>query len=152
MRTALLEDVGHGGDLTTEAIVAPDRRASARIVARAGGVLAGLDLAVLAFRMLDESIEITAREPEGARVRAGAHLAEITGSARALLTGERTALNLLSRLCGIAGATRRLVDLIEGETRIADTRKTTPGLRALEDMRSAAAAAATTASAWTTPC
>ncbi|MFY9719214.1 MAG: carboxylating nicotinate-nucleotide diphosphorylase [Candidatus Cybelea sp.] len=133
MRAALLEDVGHGGDLTTEALVEASARARARIVSRAAGVLAGLDPAILAFRLLDEGIEISARLPEGARIEAGQCIAEIAGSARALLTGERTALNLLSRLSGIAGATRDLVDLVEGwPARIADTRKTTPGLRALE--------------------
>jgi nicotinate-nucleotide pyrophosphorylase (carboxylating) len=133
VRAALLEDVGHGGDLTTEAIVEPTAHARARVVARAAGVLAGLDPAILAFRLLDEGIEISARLPEGTRIEAGECVVEIAGSARALLTGERTALNLLSRLCGIAGATRELVDLVEGwPARIADTRKTTPGLRALE--------------------
>ncbi len=133
VRAALLEDVGRGGDLTTEAIVEPERRARARIVARRAGVLAGLDVAALAFRFLDENVELLDRVPEGARVERGQAVGEIAGSARALLTGERTALNLLCRMCGIATATRELVDLIEGSAaRIADTRKTTPGLRALE--------------------
>ena len=133
VRAALLEDVGRGGDLTTEAVVEPERRARARIVARRAGVVAGLDVAILAFRFLDEHVELLDRIPEGARVERGQAVGEIAGSARALLTGERTALNLLCRMCGIATATRELVDLIEGSAaRIADTRKTTPGLRALE--------------------
>lgn len=133
VRAALLEDIGRGGDRTTEAIVEPDRLARARIVARRGGTLAGLDLAAIAFRLLDERIELAKRVGEGDRFEAGDVVAEIEGRARAILTGERTALNLLSRLCGIATATRTLVDLIAGSSaRIADTRKTTPGLRVLE--------------------
>ncbi|MGP8099439.1 MAG: carboxylating nicotinate-nucleotide diphosphorylase [Candidatus Cybelea sp.] len=133
MRAALLEDIGRGGDLTTDAIVEPERLARARIVSRRGGILAGLDSAAIAFRLLDERVEIVRCVEEGDRFEAGAVVAEIEGRARALLTGERTALNLLSRLCGIATATRTLVDLVAGTSaRIADTRKTTPGLRALE--------------------
>jgi nicotinate-nucleotide pyrophosphorylase (carboxylating) len=133
VRTALLEDLGRGGDLTTNSIVEPRQRGRARIVARRDGVLAGLELAAIAFRLLDERIEIARRVAEGDRFEAGATVAEIAGLARAILSGERTALNLLGRLCGIATATRNLVDLISGTpARIADTRKTTPGLRALE--------------------
>jgi nicotinate-nucleotide pyrophosphorylase (carboxylating) len=133
VRAALLEDVGHGGDITTEAIVAPARRATARIIARRAGVIAGLPFAALAFRMLDEGVTVGARAGEGERAESGGIVAEIAGSARAILTGERTALNLLGRLSGIATATRRLVDLVAGtKAKISDTRKTTPGLRALE--------------------
>jgi nicotinate-nucleotide pyrophosphorylase (carboxylating) len=133
VRAALLEDVGHGGDLTTDAIVDPQRRARARIVARRDGIVAGLDLAAIAFRLLDERVATLRRVDEGARIEAGASLADIEGPARAILTGERTALNLLCRLCGIATATRALVDLVSHTSaRIADTRKTTPGLRVLE--------------------
>ncbi|HZV77590.1 MAG TPA: carboxylating nicotinate-nucleotide diphosphorylase [Candidatus Babeliales bacterium] len=133
VRAALLEDVGHGGDLTTDAIVQPDRAGTARIVARRPGVVAGLPFALLAFQLLDNATVATARAGEGERVEAGATIAEIAARARAILTGERTALNLLSRLSGIATATRELVELVAGtHARIADTRKTTPGLRALE--------------------
>jgi nicotinate-nucleotide pyrophosphorylase (carboxylating) len=133
VRAALLEDLGRGGDLTTEAIVDPTRRARARIVARRSGIVAGLEVALLAFSILDDSVESTRQAQDGANVAAGGVIAEIEGRARALLTGERTALNLLSRLCGIATATRRLVDLVAGtRAQIADTRKTTPGLRVLE--------------------
>jgi nicotinate-nucleotide pyrophosphorylase (carboxylating) len=133
VRAALLEDVGHGGDLTTDAIVEHDRRATARIVARRAGVVAGLPFAALAFTLLDGDVQIAARVGEGERVDADGIVAEISGRARAVLTGERTALNVLGRLSGIATATRRLVDLVAGtKARIADTRKTTPGLRALE--------------------
>jgi len=133
VRAALLEDIGRGGDLTTDAIVEPQRRARARIIARRGGILAGLDFAAIAFRLLDEQIEIVRRAEEGGHFEAGATVAEIEGRARAILTGERTALNLLGRLCGVATATRTLVELVRGTSaRIADTRKTTPGLRTLE--------------------
>lgn len=133
VRAALREDLGRGGDLTTDAIVASDRAATARIVARRGGVVAGLPAAFLTFRFLDDAIECSARADEGARITAGAVVAEISGRARPILTGERTALNLLARLSGIATATRSLVDLVAStHAKIADTRKTTPGLRALE--------------------
>ena len=133
VRAALLEDLGRGGDLTTDAIVDPQRRADARIVARRNGIVAGLPFAALAFRLLDQNVSITQHAAEGERVEAGGVVAEIDGRARAILTGERTALNILGRLSGIATATRTLVDLVAGtNAKIADTRKTTPGLRALE--------------------
>jgi nicotinate-nucleotide pyrophosphorylase (carboxylating) len=133
VRAALLEDIGHGRDLTTDAIVAPDRTASARIVARKPGVVAGLDAATLAFTLLDAGVTIETFVPDGRRVSTGEAVAEIRGNARAILTGERTALNLLCRLSGIATATRALVDLIaETGAHVVCTRKTTPGLRALE--------------------
>jgi nicotinate-nucleotide pyrophosphorylase (carboxylating) len=133
VRAALLEDIGHGGDITTEALVSAGREATARIVAREAGTVAGLKLALLAFRLLDEHSIATVLLDDGARVQAGDAVGEIRGRARAMLTGERTALNLLSRLSGIATATRTLVDLVAGtRAKIADTRKTTPGLRSLE--------------------
>lgn len=133
VRAALLEDIGRGGDLTTDAIVDPRRQATARIVARQDGVVAGLPFALIAFRLLDPDTSVETRVAEGERVEPGSVVAEITARARAILTGERTALNLLCRLSGIATATRTLVDLVAGtHAKIADTRKTTPGLRALE--------------------
>ncbi len=133
VRAALLEDIGRGGDLTTDAIVAPDRHATAKIVARDGGTVAGLEIALLAFRLLDDRISIVRTVRDGERVEGGALVAEISGPARALLTAERTALNLLCRLSGIATATRALVERVAAtRARIADTRKTTPSLRALE--------------------
>lgn len=133
VRAALLEDVSHGGDLTSDAIVSAGRRAEARIVARRPGVVAGLATALLAFRLLDDGIECDARFPDGTVVNAGTAVAGIRGRARTILTGERTALNFLCRLSGIATATRALVDLLAGtHARVIDTRKTTPGLRALE--------------------
>jgi nicotinate-nucleotide pyrophosphorylase (carboxylating) len=133
VRAALLEDVGRGGDLTTEAIVEPNREATAQIVARASGVIAGVSVAVLAFRLLERRIGAAIQTGDGERVEAGGVVAEIAGGARAILTAERTALNFLAHLSGIATATRTLVDLVAGTgAKIADTRKTTPGLRVLE--------------------
>ncbi|MGA8532863.1 MAG: carboxylating nicotinate-nucleotide diphosphorylase [Candidatus Tumulicola sp.] len=133
VRAALLEDIGHGTDLTTDAIVAPDRVARARIVARRSGTVAGLGVAALAFHLLDPSIEIEVAIADGHAVRPGECIAVIRGAARSILTAERTALNFLCRLSGIATATRALVDLVSGtRARVTDTRKTTPGLRALE--------------------
>lgn len=133
VRAALLEDIGHGGDLTTDAIISPERRAKARIVARRPGVVAGLDAARLAFELLDSHTLFDVHVADGARIQPGESAASIACSARALLTGERTALNLLCRLSGIATATRSLVDLIAGyPAQVVCTRKTTPGLRVLE--------------------
>ncbi len=133
VRAALLEDVGHGGDLTTDAIVEPDATTTARIVARRDGIVAGIEVAAIAFALLDDRVEFSSRADDGDPIAAGECAAEIFGHARAILTGERTALNLLCRLSGIATATRALVDAVAGtRAKIADTRKTTPGLRALE--------------------
>jgi len=134
IRAALLEDLAHGNDLTTDAIVPSDLRTMARIVSRADGVVAGLDASLLAFELLEPgSVRTDVDVADGQSVRAGATIATLDGPARILLTGERTMLNLLSRLCGIATATRRLVEAIAGtRAHVVDTRKTTPGLRVLE--------------------
>jgi nicotinate-nucleotide pyrophosphorylase (carboxylating) len=133
VRAALLEDIGHGGDLTTDAIVDPDAHASANVVARTSGVVAGIGAAALAFTLLDPDATIDANAVDGDLVDANATIARVSGRGRALLTAERTALNILGRLCGIATLTHRFVMLTRGtKARIADTRKTTPGLRVLE--------------------
>lgn len=133
VRAALLEDIGHGGDLTTDAIVPEHAQAKARIVARKAGVVAGLDAARIAFELLDPRAHVHIDVPDGERIQPGESAAQVSCSARALLTGERTALNLVCRLSGIATATRSLVDLIpEFHAQIVCTRKTTPGLRVLE--------------------
>ncbi len=141
VRAALDEDLGltasdhrrGSSDLTSVSIVPASESARARILARQEMVVAGLPLAERVFRELDPAIRFHAEFEEGADVSAGAVLAELKGRARAILTGERTALNLLGRLCGIAGETRRFVEAIAGtRARIRDTRKTTPLLRALE--------------------
>lgn len=133
VRTALLEDLGRAGDLTSDAVVPPQLRASMTLSARQAGVIAGLDAAALAFRLVDPSIGMEVVRPDGARVAAGEVVATVAGPARGLLAGERTALNLLCHLSGIATATRAIVEAVEGQrARIVCTRKTTPGLRALE--------------------
>jgi nicotinate-nucleotide pyrophosphorylase (carboxylating) len=133
VRRALAEDLGRAGDVTTDAIVAPDRSGRAVVVARAAGRVAGLEPALLAFRLLDPGCVAEVRLPDGSDAGAGQEIARVTARARALLTGERTALNLLGRLSGIATTTRDVVARLQGlPTRVAATRKTTPGLRALE--------------------
>ena len=133
VRRALEEDLGRAGDLTTDAIVPPDVRASSRIVARQAGCVAGLDVAAKAFTLLDASVFVRIERPDGSDAAAGDTLAVIEGPARALLTGERTALNLLGRMCGIATTTSRLVEAVGNHpTRIVCTRKTAPGLRVLD--------------------
>jgi nicotinate-nucleotide pyrophosphorylase (carboxylating) len=133
LRRALIEDLGGAGDLTTDAIVAPDARASASFVARRSGRVAGLLIALDTLRLLDPRLEVTIDHDDGVDVSAGTVLARVSGATRALLSSERVALNLLGRLSGIATATRDLAAAIAPHrARIADTRKTTPGLRALE--------------------
>ncbi len=128
----LIEDIGTG-DLTTVATVPPDAVSTGYVVAREEGVVAGLPLAREVFKQLDPAIAFQAMVREGERVPRGRLLAEISGSARAILTGERLALNFLQRLSGIATRTAELVKSVAGEkARIVDTRKTTPGLRMIE--------------------
>lgn len=130
---ALAEDLGLAGDLTTDATVPAEATAVAVIAARQPGVLAGLDLAEAAFAELDPAVRFERLKDDGDRLAAGEAAARISGNARAILTGERVALNYLGRLSGIATLTRRYVDAITGtKAAIVDTRKTTPGLRALE--------------------
>lgn len=133
LRTALREDLADAGDLTTAATIPVDATATGRIVARAGGTIAGLAASLETFALLDGDVAVDLEVGDGARVAADTTLARVRGSARALLTGERTCLNVLGHLSGIATATREVVDAVEGSgTRVTDTRKTTPGLRALE--------------------
>lgn len=133
VRTALLEDLGRAGDITTDAIVPADHRARMALATRQPGVVAGLDLAVTAFRLIDPTTEIEILLSDGSAVQAGDVIAKVSGSARALLTAERTALNFLSHLSGIATVTRSVSEtIIEHKARIVCTRKTTPGLRAVE--------------------
>jgi nicotinate-nucleotide pyrophosphorylase (carboxylating) len=133
VQAALVEDLGRAGDVTTDAIVPADAVAKAAIVARQPGVIAGLDLAALAFELTDPRMRFEARVTDGVFVSAGDELAVIAGPARALLTGERVALNFLGRLSGIATATAAVVAAVRPHAcRITDTRKTTPGLRAVE--------------------
>ncbi len=133
VRAALEEDLGRAGDLTTDGVVSSESVATASLAARKAGVVAGLDVAIAAFRMLDDTVRVSVEHPDGASVAAGSRLARVDGPARAILTGERVALNFLGRLCGVATATARMVEAIQGhDAHIICTRKTTPGLRALE--------------------
>ncbi|QIG49089.1 carboxylating nicotinate-nucleotide diphosphorylase [Nordella sp. HKS 07] len=133
IRATLREDLGLAGDITTDAIVPETLAASAALVARRPGVVAGLDVAVQTFRLLDPNMSVKIGHRDGAKVATGETIATFTGNARALLTAERTALNFLCHLSGIATATAHLCTAIEGhKARIVCTRKTTPGLRALE--------------------
>jgi nicotinate-nucleotide pyrophosphorylase (carboxylating) len=131
VRRALDEDV-RDGDITTGATVAPTQMARGVFLMKADCVLAGLDVAFDAFRQLEPGVRITARKCDGDACRAGDAIAEVVGTARALLVGERTALNFLQRLSGIATRARRFVDTAGGRITILDTRKTTPTLRVLE--------------------
>lgn len=131
VRRALAEDLGWG-DVTTEATVPSDVRGYGTIVVKMPCVLAGLEVAAEAFRQLDPAVHITLRHRDGDRCDAGAVAAEVRGAAALMLTAERTALNFLQRLSGIATLTRRYVDAAGGRITVLDTRKTTPTLRALE--------------------
>jgi nicotinate-nucleotide pyrophosphorylase (carboxylating) len=133
VRAALLEDLGRAGDLTTDAIVPPDAVARAVLQAREPGVVAGLDMAECAFRLVDPRLRFETLKGDGARLKPGDDIAVISGPARGLLTAERVALNLLGPLSGVASATALIVDAIAGsKAQVVDTRKTTPGLRAVQ--------------------
>jgi nicotinate-nucleotide pyrophosphorylase (carboxylating) len=133
LRLALAEDLGRAGDLTTEATVPPEKLARAQVVARRGGSIAGLPMAERVFALLDAAVEFAPQARDGDVVTAGTTIARLHGPARAILTGERTALNLLGHLSGVATATHALVQAVAGtRAAIVCTRKTTPGLRALE--------------------
>ena len=133
VRAALLEDLGRAGDITTDAVVPAEAKVEAVIAARQPGVLAGLDAALLAFELIDPALRIERLRADGDRISRGETVAQISGRARGVLGAERTALNLLSRISGVATATRALADAIAGyEAKIVCTRKTTPGLRTLE--------------------
>lgn len=130
---ALAEDLGRAGDVTAQACIEADARLSAVFAARQAGVVAGLACARLAVLALDPEASFEAAATDGEKVAPGAVLAKVSANARALLSAERTALNLLGRLSGVASLTANYVDAVAGTAaRIADTRKTTPGLRHLE--------------------
>ena len=133
VRHALLEDLGQAGDLTTDAIAPKNLHAMVALAARQPGIVAGTDLAMLAFRLIDPKIKMDVLQPDGRKVAKGEIIASVSGSARGILTAERTALNFLCHLSGIATATASFVSAVQGhKTQIACTRKTTPGLRAIE--------------------
>ncbi|HWE19935.1 MAG TPA: carboxylating nicotinate-nucleotide diphosphorylase [Hyphomicrobiaceae bacterium] len=133
VRAALLEDIGRAGDITTDAIVSAGARARMALVARQAGRVAGLDLALLAFDLLDPSTAAEVQRPDGSAVAAGDAIAILAGPARGILSAERVALNFLSHLSGIATSTASIVDAVRGHrARVTCTRKTTPGLRAVQ--------------------
>lgn len=132
IENALLEDI-HTGDITTMAVVPEKRGAEARLIAKEPLVLAGVEVAARVFVIVDPAVRFTARFADGARLRAGDVIADITGDAASLLQAERVALNLLQRMSGIATLTARFKEAIAGtDAKVVDTRKTTPGLRQLE--------------------
>jgi nicotinate-nucleotide pyrophosphorylase (carboxylating) len=129
---ALREDIG-SGDVTSRATIPDNARAAARYTTKQELVVAGLDLVQEIVRLVDPTLAFKAAEHDGKSVSSGTALAEIRGSARSILTAERTSLNVLQRMCGIATLTRRYVDRVQGtRARIVDTRKTVPGLRVLD--------------------
>jgi nicotinate-nucleotide pyrophosphorylase (carboxylating) len=133
VRAALREDLGRAGDLTTDAIVPADAVGEARLVAREPGVVSGIAVLERVFGLLDPRVTVDVTVADGGKVERGRLIATLSGPLRAILTGERTALNLVGRLSGVATATAHLVTRVAGtRATIVDTRKTTPGLRALE--------------------
>jgi len=128
---ALREDVGKG-DITTDSIIPPDAKASAKIVVKESGIICGLSIAKLVFQSVDKNIEFSERVKDGDAVKNGTAVASVRGPARGILTAERTALNFLQRLSGIATLTNKFVNTAGKKVKILDTRKTTPGLRVLE--------------------
>src|SRR4029450_8433976 len=131
VRRALAEDLGWG-DVTTEATIRPEQRARGILLVKSRCVIAGIHVAAEAFRQLDPAISFDIKHQDGAQCAAGDVIAEVRGSAASMLTAERTALNLLQRMSGIATMTRAFVDAAGGAITVLDTRKTTPTLRALE--------------------
>jgi nicotinate-nucleotide pyrophosphorylase (carboxylating) len=130
---ALAEDLGQAGDLTSQAVLAPDAWAVASMAAREMGIVAGLDLAAAAFRLVGDGVSFEPQIQDGHRVEAGGIVALVSGPARLVMSAERVALNFVNHLSGIATLTRRYADEVAGTTaKICDTRKTTPGLRAFE--------------------
>lgn len=134
VRRALAEDLGLAGDLTTQAVVPAGHRSTFRIVSRQAGVIAGIEPARIAYDLLDDAVTLEVARPDGSRVEPGDLVATVSGPTRALLTGERVALNFLCHLSGVATATAEIARAIaHTKARIIGTRKTTPGLRALEN-------------------
>lgn len=132
IKTAIDEDVNYL-DISSEYIFAPEHRSEAYFLAKADGVLSGIDVAMRVFELLDDTFECTVHKRDGEKIKKGDIIAEFSGSTAALLKGERTALNLIQHMSGIATAANRATKAVEGtKVSIADTRKTLPGLRALQ--------------------
>ena len=129
---ALKEDIGTG-DITTNATISEDKTITGRFIAKDNGIICGLEVCERVFKILDENIEFIADKKDGETVKYGEIIAKVTGNARNILTGERTAINLLQRMSGIATETKKAVMQVAGtKAKIADTRKTTPGIRVFE--------------------
>jgi nicotinate-nucleotide pyrophosphorylase (carboxylating) len=134
VRRALAEDIG-GEDVTTNSIVSPDSEVSGRFVAKSAGVVAGWEVVRATFRLIDERVKLFQSVSDGTEVKAGESIGKVTGPGRAILSGERVALNFFQRMSGIATATRRFVEAAAGTRAvILDTRKTAPGLRVLDKL------------------
>lgn len=133
VRAALLEDLGRAGDITSDSIIPPDAHATVQLVAREPGVVAGTACAVLAWQLVDPAITAVIHLPDGSRVDQGSVIGTIEGPARGLLTAERVALNFLGHLSGVATGTATIADAIaHTKAKVCDTRKTIPGMRALQ--------------------
>lgn len=133
IRNALLEDLGLAGDITTNAVIDENHHSKVAMVSRETGILSGVDIASMAFTLIDPLVNVDLKKKDGEILKPGDVIAIIEGSSRAILTGERTALNFMSHLSGIASVTHKIVKSIEGtKTQVVCTRKTTPGLRLME--------------------
>ncbi len=133
IENALLEDFSKGGDLTTDALIPEDAMGETVLRAREEGIVAGLNASLYAFEVLDPNVKFEFYKKDGDLVKVGDKIVKVSGNIRAMLSAERTCLNLLGRLCGIASFTNRLVKEVEGtKAKVVDTRKTTPGFRVLE--------------------
>ncbi|MUG33962.1 carboxylating nicotinate-nucleotide diphosphorylase [Commensalibacter sp. ESL0382] len=133
IRNALLEDLGLAGDITTNAVIDENHHSKVAMVSRETGILSGMDIASMAFTLIDPLVNVDLKKKDGDILKPGDVIAIIEGSSRAILTGERTALNFMSHLSGIASVTHKIVKSIEGtKTQVVCTRKTTPGLRMME--------------------
>lgn len=132
LEEAIHEDVGMG-DITSDAVVSHDAVGHAHIIVRESGIVAGVEIAAMVFRLVDESISFTARVSDGTRLEPGTVIAHLDGPLHGILKGERTALNFMQRMSGIATLTKQFVDAVEGSgVEITDTRKTAPGLRVFD--------------------
>lgn len=133
VRRALEEDLGRGGDITSASVIPLDARARVVMASRQEGIIAGLDVAELTFRMVDPALKISRLKNDGAEVKRGDDVMEVEGCARSILMAERVALNFVGRMSGIATLTQKMVKAVGNhKARICSTRKTTPGLRAVE--------------------
>ncbi|MBA3020811.1 carboxylating nicotinate-nucleotide diphosphorylase [Propionicimonas sp.] len=133
VRAALLEDLGRAGDITTDSVIGPTQQARVALVSREPGVIAGGECARLAWELIDPAIQVSDLLPDGTRVAPGTVIGYASGPARGLLSGERVALNFLGHLSGVATGTATIAGaIVHTKARVADTRKTLPGLRALQ--------------------